>query len=94
MFRENLATYPYISVGNTYGQNLGRAARVFLAALLAVEPAKFEAKSKPKKLSESEQADGVDELNRLARHFDPIMPTQSAELRYLAGSDIQRDQEA
>lgn len=86
MFGSNLANYPYINPVNTYSANLGRAARTFLAALLAVEPSKIDTVLTRHASGAQDQAAGIDELNHLADHFDSIMPNQAAELRYLAGS--------
>jgi hypothetical protein len=83
MFRSNLATYPYISHGPTYGQNLARATRGFLAALLAVDPEELA----PEHEADGEKEEGIEEINALASRFDDIMPNQAAELRYLAGTE-------
>jgi hypothetical protein len=87
MFRSNLVTQPYISHGPSYGQNVARATRGLLAALLAAEPEDLENGFPCNEVSESERSNDIDELNALASHFDAIMPNQAAELRYLAGSD-------
>lgn len=88
MFNSKLASYPYANpTGTSYGENLGRAARSFLAALLAIEPAKAEAAVARVSDTEPDRAATAAELQRLARKFDAIMPNQAAELRYLAGRD-------
>ncbi|RJG00357.1 hypothetical protein [Noviherbaspirillum sedimenti] len=87
MFRSNLATYPYINPISSYGENLGRAARSFIAALLAIDPAKVNASPAKVKAVQEDKAVTAAELSRLAREFDAFMPNQAAELRYLAGRD-------
>ncbi|MBI1889335.1 MAG: hypothetical protein HYS18_01675 [Burkholderiales bacterium] len=90
MFRSNLATYPYISHGPSYGQNLARATKGFLAALLAQDLDEFES-THP---ADVDRVEGIEEINALATHFDELMPSQAAELRYLAGSEpLSDDQE-
>ena len=86
MFRSNLATYPYVNPVNSYTENLGRAARSFLAALLAVDQRRIDAIAKNTAVADNNKAAGIAELNRLADHFDAVMPNQAAELRFLAGS--------
>lgn len=83
MLNANLASYPYVSPTPSYTENLGRAARDFIAALLAVDPANFSASRAKHGYAESDPAEIHAELDRLARKFDPIMPSQAAELRYL-----------
>lgn len=80
MFDSNFVTRPYVSpIPTTYGENLGRAAREFVAALLAMDPpAPHE--------DVADNAEAIDELSALASQFDEIMPSQAAELRYLAGT--------
>lgn len=85
MFRLELATYSDVRADNTYGQNLLRAALVFLAALMAVAPAD-EKISAP--VSEKTRMAGIDQMLSLARQFELTQPNQAAELRNLAGSDI------
>lgn len=87
MFRTNFATYPYVSPVQSYTENLGRAARSFIAALLAIDPVRVEAAPALATASKEDRAVTAAELNRLAREFDAIMPNQAAELRYLAGRD-------
>lgn len=87
MFRSNLATYPYVSPVHSYSENLGRAARTFIAALLAIDPARANAAPVLASASKEDKAVTAAELSRLAREFDAIMPNQAAELRYLAGRD-------
>ncbi|QAU34993.1 hypothetical protein [Janthinobacterium sp. 17J80-10] len=86
MFNSNFATYPYVSPVHSYSENLGRAARSFIAALLAIDPARVEAAPVLAKATEDKAATAA-ELSRLAREFDAFMPNQAAELRYLAGRD-------
>jgi hypothetical protein len=69
MFKSNLATYPHASIGNTYGQNLGLAARAFLAALLAVKPAQPKMKTASRTLSNRAAMNSVKELYHLANRF-------------------------
>lgn len=80
MNASNFTTHPYVSPIHTYGDNLGRAARGLVAALLAIEPDTLQQEAA------NMQTDGVVELNDLANQFDNIMPSQAAELRYLAGT--------
>lgn len=87
MFRSDLASYPYVNPIHSYSENLGRAARTFIAALLAVNPAKFEATQARVPAVQKDKAATAAELHRLACEFDAIMPNQAAELRYLAGRD-------
>lgn len=87
MFRSNFATYPYVSPVHTYSENLGRAARSFIAALLAIDPARVDAAPALASASKEDKSVTAAELSRLAREFDAIMPNQAAELRYLAGRD-------
>jgi hypothetical protein len=90
MFKSTLSTYPNAGAngGISYGDNLGRAARAFLAALLAVEPASEQVDTPDVIVSEKIRLQGVREMLSLAREFDLIMPNQAAELRYAAGRDI------
>lgn len=87
MFRSNFATYPYVSPVHSYTENLGRAARSFIAALLAIDPARVETAPVLATANKEDKAVTAAELSRLAREFDAIMPNQAAELRYLAGRD-------
>ena len=87
MFQSDFATYPYVSPIHSYGENLGRAARSFIAALLAIDPARIEAASAQTAAAQEDKSVTAAELSRLAREFDTIMPNQAAELRYLAGRD-------
>lgn len=83
MLNANFASHPYVSPVSSYTENLGRAARSFIAALLAIDPAKVESGPTVGKMSvQTSQAD-YEELERLAHEFDLIMPNQAAELRYL-----------
>lgn len=66
--------------GGTYGENLWRAFRIFLAALLGDRPAVQQSRSE----REKERMESMEEIYRLARHFDNTMPNQAAELRDLA----------
>jgi hypothetical protein len=65
-------------------ENLGHAARSFMAALLAMDPAKANPSSR---MTEEDIVASHDELDQLARKFDAIMPNQAAELRYLLSRD-------
>ncbi len=88
MFNSKLASYPYTNpIGTSYGENLGRAARSFLAALLAIEPARTDVRAAQASDADLDRGATAAELQRLARKFDVIMPNQAAELRYLAGRD-------
>lgn len=70
----NLATYPQNHLNGSYGQNLAYAARLLLAALLAVKPAPAKAKT-----GSAKQA-GAD----LASGYDAMSPNLAAELRFMA----------
>lgn len=84
MFEANLASYPYVSPVNSYTENLGRAARSFIAALLAFDPAETNAPSSAEvQFREEDDAKTFAELERLAHEFDALMPNQAAELRHL-----------
>lgn len=82
MFNANFASYPYVSPVNSYTENLGRAARSFVAALLAIDPAKVNAASTAKAIDTGEDLT-LEDVELLAHRFDSIMPNQAAELRYL-----------
>ncbi|CAN5174983.1 hypothetical protein BH11PSE11_BH11PSE11_36340 [soil metagenome] len=88
MFESNLITYPNVGGAQrySYGENLGLAARAFIAALLAVDPQDEETIEHP--VSERVRLKGIEQLNALASSFDSTMPNQAAELRYLAGCDL------
>jgi hypothetical protein len=80
MFDSNFVTRPYVSpIPTTYGENLGRATRGFVTALLAMQPSELHEEA-------ASSAEGAEELNQLASQFDEFMPSQAAELRYLAGT--------
>ena len=87
MFKSNLVTYPQTGNEDTYGQNLGRAARAFLGALLAVKPAKREVKLAEKEISPKVRAASIRKLYQLAASYDSISPNLAAELRQIAGRD-------
>jgi hypothetical protein len=87
MFKSNLATYPQTSGRDTYANNLGRAARVFLAALLAAKPVDREVVVTERKMSERTRAKSIAKLYRLAGGYDSISPSLAAELRFIAGQD-------
>lgn len=70
--------------GNSYAENLGIAARNFLAALLAVKPAAPIAAPVVRQQTDRQRVKAVLELHRLASRYDSIMPSQAAELRLLA----------
>lgn len=84
MFKSNLASYPYVSPVNSYTENLGRAARNFIAALLAFDPAETcEPRSAEFHTTEEDTEKAFAEMDQLAREFDTFMPNQAAELRHL-----------
>ena len=83
MFNANFASYPYVSPVNSYTDNLGHAARSFIAALLAIDPAKYNTSTAGIRDAVHDAGDAYDEIDLLARKFDAIMPNQAAELRYL-----------
>jgi hypothetical protein len=66
--------------GGTYGENLWRAFRIFLAALIGDKPT-----TQPQTQHlEKDRIESINELYRLAKQFDATMPNQAAELRDLA----------
>lgn len=69
----NLATYPQ-NLNGSYGQNLAYAARLLLAALLAVKPAQAKAKT-----GNVKQAGDY-----LASGYDAMSPNLASELRFMA----------
>lgn len=69
--------------GGTYGENLWRAFRVFVAALIGDKPTD---QPLPQQL-EKDRIESINELYRLAKQFDSTMPNQAAELRDLAARD-------
>lgn len=87
MFKSDLATYPQVSGQDTYTKNLGRAARVFLAALLAAKPVDREVAVSKRKVSERARSKDIATLYRLAGSHDSISPNLAAELRFIAGRD-------
>jgi hypothetical protein len=87
MFKSNLATYPQTSGHDTYAKNLGRAVRVFLAALLAAKPVDREVVVTRQKMSDRARTKSIAELYRLAGSYDSISPNLAAELRFIAGQD-------
>lgn len=92
MFKANLVSYPSISPvahpAGSYTENLGHAARSFLAALLAIDPDDFHSTRASKEgRKEADPMETFAELDQLAREFEPIMPNQAAELRYLLSRD-------
>ncbi len=73
------ATYPLNAQSSDYLGNLARAARAFVAALLAVKPAA------ETPMSDAERLRTRKHLLSLASSFDASLPNQAAELRYFAG---------
>lgn len=71
------------SVNLSYGQNVGRAARALLAALLAI-PSRSNAAVAEKTMSERERRESVFGLYRLASTYDSVMPNLAQELRAIA----------
>jgi hypothetical protein len=69
------------SIGLSYTQNVGRAARALLAALLAVNarPA-----TPAKRALDRDRELSLRELYRLAAGYDSVMPNLAQELRYIA----------
>ena len=72
MFKSDLATYPQTSGHDTYAKNLGRAVRVFLAALLAAKPVDREVVVTKHKMSERARAKSIAELYRLMIRSVPV----------------------
>lgn len=66
--------------GGSYGENLWHAFQVFVAALIG-DKAVTQA---PARHLDKDRIEGIDQLYRLAKHFDATMPNQAAELRDLA----------
>lgn len=62
----------------SYTENLGRAARAFLKALLAVTP-----EAKPR-AEEKRDVASIAQLYRMARSYDSIQPNLAQELRAIA----------
>jgi len=78
------------STGLSYTQNLGRAARAFLAALLAVTPgAEVQTASRPVQATRRNQHDNMSlfHLYSLAAPYADLMPNQEQELRMMACRD-------
>lgn len=69
--------------GLSYGQNVGRAARALLAALLAVSPRSPAAQASSKAVPENREA-SILHLYRLAASYDSVMPNLAQELRAIA----------
>ncbi|WP_151638023.1 hypothetical protein [Noviherbaspirillum aerium] len=68
------------TAGLSYTENLGRAARAFLQALLAVTP-----EAKPAAaVQEKRDVASIAQLYRLARSYDSIQPNLAQELRAIA----------
>lgn len=87
MSSSNPAVSLHTPMGESYLQNLGYAARVFLAALLAVK--RVEPQAQPvapveAKMSERARLKAILELNCMANDYADTMPNQAAELRYIA----------
>lgn len=81
MATSNFATYTDTTSAGSYAENLGRAARDFLRALLAVRPAA--AVATPARATTAD----IRKLYRLAAGFDSVSPSLAAELRHIAGRD-------
>ncbi|WP_292932466.1 hypothetical protein [Noviherbaspirillum sp.] len=77
------------NAGVTYAQNVGRAARALLAALLAVparkQTAADEAAASARHINGEDTA--LFRLYRLASPYDAIMPNLQQELMVMAGRD-------
>jgi hypothetical protein len=87
MATTNFASYDNTSSAGSYADNLGRAARGFLQALLAVQPSVVPAgRRKAAVLTRGRTAD-IRKLYRLAADFDTVSPSLAAELRHIAGRD-------
>ncbi|MEC4718478.1 hypothetical protein RY831_04925 [Noviherbaspirillum sp. CPCC 100848] len=66
------------TVGLSYTENLSRAARAFLQALLAITP-----EAKPA-AEEKRDVASIAQLYRMARSYDSIQPNLAQELRAIA----------
>jgi hypothetical protein len=89
MLKSNLATYPNTQSGASYGRNLAEAARAFVAALLAIQPAKpqsVEAESVDAQFQAPSRARAISlrKLYQLAASHDTVNPSLAAELRSIA----------
>jgi hypothetical protein len=84
MFKSRLATYPDANVRPSYLENVTRAALALVTAILAIAPVKSEAAAPKPAMSDHARAKRADELIRLAQEFEATMPSQAAELRFLA----------
>jgi hypothetical protein len=69
------------TANGSYAENVGRAARSFLAALLAVKP---EQAHKAAPSNAKAKYDSLYALYRLAGSYDSVMPNLAQELRAIA----------
>jgi hypothetical protein len=77
MSTSNFATHAQTHTGSTYGENLGRAFRELVAALLAAQPAQASQAAivqKEKAVSEHATTADLRKLYRLARGTDSVSP--------------------
>lgn len=83
MSSSSFATYPGSGSNGTYGENLARAARAFIAALMAVPPAPRVVEKVGVASARTTTAD-LRQLYRLARGSDSVNPKAVAELSAIA----------
>jgi hypothetical protein len=85
MSSSNFATYPRSGSDGTYGENLARAARGFLVALLAAQPAPRVLEKKSESSATRATTADLRRLYRLARGSDSVNPKAVTELSAIAG---------
>ncbi|SNS33849.1 hypothetical protein SAMN06265795_102279 [Noviherbaspirillum humi] len=72
----------------SYGENLGRAFRAFIAALVAGRPVDASLKAQAvAETSARKRVSGLRQLYALASQYDSVSPNLAAELRFIAGRD-------
>jgi hypothetical protein len=87
MATTNFAGYTDTTSAGSYAENLGRATRGFLRALLAVRPAAAPVVRKQAAVLARRKGADVRKLYRLAAGYDTVSPGLAAELRHIAGRD-------
>ncbi|RJF92640.1 hypothetical protein [Noviherbaspirillum saxi] len=84
MTTATVATYPASGVAGNYADNLGRAARRLIAALLGAQPRIVAAAPKTAAVSASASGVNLMKLYRLSGSTDSVRPAVLAELRAIA----------
>lgn len=84
MSTSNLAAYPESTANYSYTENVCRAALALIAAVLALTPFQPNTKAAHPIPADYANVEARNELYRLAKEVEPIMPNQAAELRYFA----------